>query len=75
MQTIFEMKKGDKRKIVKINSDSELKNRFNSFGISRGSIVTLENCNPNRENLEIKVGGTHIALRKSEAKSIEVEND
>jgi ferrous iron transport protein A len=75
MKTIFEMKKGDQKKILKINSDSDLKNRLSSFGISRGSEIVLKNCNPNRENLEIKVNGTLIALRKSEAQSIEVEDD
>jgi ferrous iron transport protein A len=75
LKTILEMKKGQTIIVKKINSDEELKNRLNSFGLSKGVEVTLENCSPNRENLEIGFNGIHLALRKSEAKAIEVVSD
>ncbi len=66
------MKKNEKGVISKIHADSNLKSRFNSFGIAKGSEFLIENCSPNKQNIEIEVRGVHLALRKEEAKLIEV---
>lgn len=64
---------GECGKIVKINSDSVLKARFSSFGITRGAIVYIIEQTMSKNTIEIKVNNTKIALRMTEAELIEVE--
>ncbi len=60
-------------KIVKLNADSELKQRFISFGIMKGAVVEVMEYSPTKSTIEIKVGKMRIALRTQEAALIEVE--
>ena len=60
-------------KIVAINCDNILKNRLYSFGIVKGSIVTIEGLTLTKSTIEIKINQSKIALRLSEASKIEVE--
>ena len=60
-------------KIVKLNADSELKQRFISFGIMKEAIVEVIEYSPTKSTIEIKVGKMRVALRTQEAALIEVE--
>lgn len=60
-------------KIVKLNADSDLKQRFISFGIMKGAAVEIIEYSPTKSTIEIKVGKMRIALRAQEAALIEVE--
>ena len=60
-------------KIVKLNADSELKQRFISFGIMKGAVVEVMEYSPTKSTIEIKVCKMRIALRTQEAALIEVE--
>ncbi|HHD80505.1 MAG TPA: ferrous iron transport protein A, partial [Campylobacterales bacterium] len=44
-----------------------------SFGVVRGSELTIEACSMGKQTMEILVDGTLIGLRGEEAKQIEVE--
>ena len=70
---LSELQKGVDAKIVSIDSDPVLKSRFNSFGIIKGSIVTVIEQTLSKNTIEIKVQNTKIAIRISEANTIEVE--
>ncbi|PLY06293.1 MAG: iron transporter [Arcobacter sp.] len=70
---LSELKKGECGKIIIINSDSVLKARFSSFGITRGAMVYTIQQTMSKNTIEIRVNNTKIALRISEAKLIEVE--
>jgi len=70
---LSELEKGECGKIIKINSDSVLKARFSSFGITKGSIAYLVEETLSKNTIEIRIKNTKIALRISEAKTIEVE--
>jgi len=70
---LSELQKGECGKIIKINSDSVLKARFNSFGITRGAIAYIIEQTISKNTIEIKINNTKIALRISEAEVIEVE--
>lgn len=59
--------------IKSINCESALKNRFYSFGIIRGSTITIEERTLTKSTIEIKINTTKVALRLKEASSIEVE--
>lgn len=70
---LSDLHKGDKAEIIKINADSALKDRLNSFGVMRGETLSIIGCSLARQTMEIEVGSTRIALRAEEAKKIEVE--
>lgn len=59
--------------IKAINCESALKNRFYSFGIVKGSTVTVEEITLTKSTIEIKINTTKVALRLKEASTIEVE--
>ena len=70
---LSELKKGQKAIVKSIEGDKEMKQRFLSFGLTKGSEVELIDCSFGKSNLEIKVDNTLLALRKQEANKIEVE--
>ncbi len=70
---LSEIKKNECGKIIQINADSQLKARFNSFGITRGAIIYVIEQTMSKNTIEIRVNNTKVALRISEAKIIEVE--
>ena len=72
MKNLTEMKKYEKAVITKVTAKGELRERLTSFGITKGSTIELNNCNANRDNLEIDVDGVFVALRKIEAEKIEI---
>lgn len=70
---LSELGKGECGKIISINSDPVLKARFSSFGISRGSTVYVIEQTISKNTIEIRIKNTKIALRLSEAQTIEIE--
>ncbi|XPV69308.1 MAG: FeoA family protein [Halarcobacter sp.] len=70
---LSELRKNECGKIVNINTNSVLKARFNSFGIVKGSTIFVIEQTLSRNTIEIKVNNTKIALRVTEAETIEVE--
>jgi ferrous iron transport protein A len=73
MKTLFDYKKDDKVKVIKLNAPSELKQRFISFGIMKDAQIQILQHTSSKSTIEIKVGKMRLALRSAEAKSIEVE--
>jgi len=70
---LSELKKGECGKIVEINSDPVLKSRFSSFGIVKGSIITVIEQTLSKNTIEIKIQNSKIAIRVSEAQTIKIE--
>lgn len=60
-------------KVVKLNADSDLKQRLISFGIMKEAIVEVLEHAPGKSTIEVKVGKMRIALRAKEAELIEVQ--
>ena len=73
MKKLSDCKKACIVKIVKLNADSELKQRFISFGIMKEATIEILGYSPAKSTIEIKVGKTRIALRSKEAELIEVK--
>ena len=73
MKTLYDCEKTCKVKVVKLNAPSELKQRFISFGIMKGSEIEVLQHTATKSTVEIKVAKMRIALRDTEAKMIEVE--
>ena len=70
---LSELHKGDRATIVKINTNEDLKSRLLSFGVARGSELSVEACSLGKQTIEIMVDDTLIGLRVDEAKNIDVE--
>jgi len=70
---LSELHKGDSATIVKINTNEDLKSRLLSFGVARGSKLSVEACSLGKQTIEIMVDDTLIGLRVDEAKNIDVE--
>ena len=70
---LSELKKGDRAIIIKIDTSESLKQRLVSFGVARGSELSIEACSIGRQTVEILVDDTLIGLRREEAKDIEVK--
>jgi len=68
-----QLKKNEEAIILNINADKTLKSRFNSFGITKGTKISIVATTMTKETIEIKVNRTKIALRVSEASKIEIE--
>ena len=70
---LSELEKGECGNIISINTDSMLKARFSSFGITRGCTVYVIEQTIAKNTIEIKIQNTKIALRITEAQQIEIE--
>ena len=70
---LSQLTKGDRAIIKKVDTDEALKGRLVSFGITRGSELSVEACSLAKQTISIMVDDTLIGLRVSEAKHIEVE--
>jgi len=73
MKKLSECEKSCKVKIIKLNTDKELKQRLISFGVMKEAIVEILEHAPAKSTIEIKVGKMRIALRAKEAELIEVQ--
>ncbi len=70
---LSQLHKGDKARIVRLNADKPLRDRFSSFGVMSGEELLVKECSLAKQTMEIEVGCTTVALRKEEADKIEVE--
>lgn len=70
---LSDLEKNQKAIIKSINCSLELKQRFYSFGITKGATIEVENLSLARNTIEINVENTSIGLRVEEAKTIEVK--
>ena len=70
---LCDLKNGEKAKIIKIGKIGELKKRLVDMGITAGEIIKLERNAPLGGPQEYIIKSTGIAIRKEDAKNIEVE--
>ena len=70
---LCDLKNGERAKIVKIGRIGELKKRLVDMGVTAGEIIKLERNAPLGDPQEYIVKATGIAIRKEDAKNIEVE--
>ncbi|CAA6824377.1 MAG: Ferrous iron transport protein A, putative [uncultured Sulfurovum sp.] len=70
---LSDLHKGDRALIDGIGTDEALKARLFSFGIARGTEISIEACSLGKQTVEIMAEETLIGLRMSEAEKIEVK--
>lgn len=68
-----EVQKGASVIVKRIEDQGALKERLFSFGVSRGAILNVIEYSLSKATMEVKAGGTMLALRHDEAKKIIVE--
>ena len=72
--TLSTAKSGDQCVVLEIASEpAELRSRLYSLGIIPGSILKLLRFAPLGDPIQVKVGGSFISIRKSEAAIITVD--
>ncbi len=72
--TLSTAKSGDRCVVLDIASEpAELKSRLYSLGIIPGSVLELLRFAPLGDPMQVKVGGSFISIRKSEAAIITVD--
>jgi len=69
---LLEMNKGEVAAIDALNVNGELKQRLNSLGIIRDNAICVKNFGLFKSTVQIMINRTLIALRKEEARLIEV---
>ncbi len=73
MINIYHLNKGDRGQIVGINAGKTLKARMKSFGIYPGVEFEIKAFSLGKNNVELQVGNSLVALRKGEMDKIEVQ--
>lgn len=73
ISSLKDLKPGNKCRVVKINSQGDVKKRLLDMGITPGSLIELERIAPLGDPIDIKIRGYHLSIRKDEAEMIEVE--
>jgi ferrous iron transport protein A len=69
---LLEIQAGQRVSVDAINVSNELKRRLNSFGLMRGSDIFIKQFGWFKSTVQIQINRSLIAIRKDEAKLIEV---
>ncbi|ATW26427.1 FeoA family protein [Candidatus Formimonas warabiya] len=72
-RTLKDLAPGQRAKIVKINGSGAIRRRLVEMGVTPGSEVEMERYAPLGDPVEIKLKGTHLSLRKSEAEIVDID--
>lgn len=73
MQTLKEVKCGQKVTVIKINGTGAIKRRIMDMGITKGAEVFVRKVAPLGDPIEVTVRGYELSLRKADAEMITVE--
>lgn len=73
MQTLKEIKSGQKVTVTKISGEGALKRRIMDMGITKGIEIQVRKVAPFGDPMEVTVRGYELSLRKADAEMIEVQ--
>ena len=71
--TLDKLVPGESGKVVKISGRGAIRRRLVDMGLTTGAEIEMVKLSPLGDPVEYKLRGYHLTLRKSEAKTIEVE--
>jgi DtxR family Mn-dependent transcriptional regulator len=71
--TLRGLKPGQRGMIAGIKARGEVRNRILAMDIRPGAIVEIERLNADTDQVEIKMRGYHLSLRKDDANKVIVE--
>ena len=72
--TLTNLPIGETAEILAVNGDNEITRRLMEMGVVPGVAVRVIKSAPFGDPLEVRVRGYHLAMRKSEADTIEVQS-
>ena len=70
---LYELKVGEKGKVVAVNGEGAVRRRLFDMGITPGAEVYLRKKAPLGDPIEIALRGYELTLRKSEAANVEIQ--
>jgi len=71
--TLDKMVPGESGRIVRIHGKGPLRRRLVDMGLTHGAVIDMVKTSPLGDPVEYRLRGYHLSLRKSEARTIEVE--
>jgi Fe2+ transport system protein FeoA len=71
--TLDKMVPGESGRIVRVHGKGPLRRRLVDMGLTRGAVIDMVKTSPLGDPVEYRLRGYHLSLRKSEARTIEVE--
>jgi len=71
--TLADLEKGESRTVLSVRGDNMITRRLMEMGVIPGVAVRMVKAAPFGDPLEINVRGYSLALRRSEAESVELE--
>jgi len=71
--TLADIKAGRKAKVIRVGAPVTAKRKFADAGVTDGSMVSVVRIAPLGDPIEIEVGGRTLAIHKTEAREIVVE--
>ena len=72
MQTLREVKCGQRVTVVKISGEGAVKRRIMDMGITKGTEIYVRKVAPLGDPVEVTVRGYELSLRKADAEMITV---
>ena len=73
IKPLGELKPGEKGRIVRISGEGGIHRRLLDMGLVVGSEVEVERVAPLGDPIEVRIKGSHLALRREEAANIQVK--
>lgn len=73
MNTLKDVKIGEKATVVKLHGEGAIKRRIMDMGITKGVEVSIRKVAPLGDPIEITVRGYELSIRKADAEMIEVK--
>lgn len=73
IKPLGELKPGEKGRIVRISGEGGIHRRLLDMGLVAGSEVEVERVAPLGDPIEVRIKGSHLALRREEAANIQVK--
>ena len=72
--TLADLAKGESRNVVSVTGDDAITRRLMEMGVIPGVAVRMVKSAPFGDPLEINVRGYSLALRRTEAESVKLDN-
>lgn len=71
--TLDKLVQGESGRIVRIHGRGPVRRRLVDMGLTHGAVIDMVKTSPLGDPVEYKLRGYHLSLRKSEARTIEIE--
>jgi len=71
--TLDKLAPGESGRIIKVFGRGPIRRRLVDMGLTRGAVIEMVKISPLGDPIEYRLRGYHLSLRRTEARSIEVE--